>query len=150
MVMPVRRRLGLGVLAEVVLFPGSRESSVGVGSAGQSELVRIGTELVAKLETQLERGAAILVLQHPVFLGRRSVDVRDIPVLEARELILAGQERVRLPVALDLRHLDDGFPAHPCFRVREGQAVTRETLVGKHDAVAEVAVVGGWRWRHLR
>ena len=139
----IRARLGARRLAEEVVLLDGGEAGVGVRRADQAELVRVRAELRLDLEAELERRARVLVLQHVPLLQLAEIEVALVPPLEAGELVVRREERMRLAVPLDLRGLVDALPARPGLGVLPVDRPAGERLDdGKHPAVAEVPVVG--------
>ena len=96
----IRAGLGARRLAkEVVLLDGG-EAGVGVRRADQAEFVRIRAELRLNLETKLERGSRVLVLQHVSLLQLAEIEVALVPPFEAGKLVVRREERMRLAVPL--------------------------------------------------
>ncbi len=114
---------------------------MGVDGPNQPEFVRIHPKLPAEFQASFQRGAGVFVLQHPLFLGRRSRDIADIPAFEVCEFVIRRQQRVGLLVALDLRHLVQRLPAGPLLRIGPIHRLSGARLVGKHQAVAQIPVV---------
>ena len=83
----------------------------------------------------------VLVGDHVRVLGR--AEAAPVPGPVVGELVVGGQARVRLAVALDLGHLVDRLPPHPALGVVAVQGLTVGQGDGvEHEAVGEVAVVG--------
>ena len=137
-----RARLGPGVLAEEVVLVGGRERRVAVRRTDHPELEGIGAELTLELQSQLERAARVLVLQHGVGLQFAEVQVALVPGAIVRELVVGRELAVGLAVTLDLGDLVQRFPACACLRVQLRKRLLGDRVdLGEHQPVRQVAVV---------
>ena len=138
----LRARLGgRGFAKEVVLFHGG-ESGVRIGAADHAELVGIDAEFGFQLQAVLECGAGILEFQHRRLLQFSQVEIALVPTLEVGEFIVRRKERVRLAIALDLRHFVERLPAHPVLGVFAVDLLAGERLDDReHAPIAQIAVV---------
>ena len=134
-------RLGFGKLAEEVVLLRGGEAVVAVGAADQADLEGIDAQFRLVGEPQLEGAAAVLVLQHPVFLGCAAADVVPIPVLEIGKFVVRRQERMRLAIALDLGDFVNRLPTGAETRVLRANRLAIHGLRREHHAVGQVAVV---------
>jgi hypothetical protein len=143
----VLHALGAGlrarVLAEEVVVVGRRQRGVAVRRADHAELEGVRAQLLLELQPELESAAGVLVLQHLVLFALAQVEVALVPGAVVGELVVGGQERVRLAVALDLGHLVERLPLRPGLRIFLTQRSLCDGVdLRKHDAVRKVAVVG--------
>ena len=115
---------------------------MGVGAADHAHLERVHAEAFGFFEPVLEGLAQVLVADLAVLLGRRGCsDVARVPVLEVREGVVGGEERVRLAIALDLGDLGDRFVPRTAKGVVAVEGAAVALLEGEHLAVAHVGVV---------
>ncbi len=118
---------------------------MGVRAADHSEPKGIGTETVVGFQPEFERGASVLVGQHPVFLGLGALahrKVARVPGFVVGEAVVRRQCRMGLAVPLDLGDLVDRLPATPAFGVGPCNWLAIEVPQREHQPVTQIAVVG--------
>lgn len=98
----------------------------------------VGAQLFFELEAEAECGACILVLQHLPGLGHTGIQVSFVPDFKICELVVRGQERMRLPRSFRLRHLVQPFPLGAGLDVILVDLLAVRPDNREHRAVAEV------------
>ena len=107
----------------MVTFPQKLSSSiadrsgVGVGRADHAKLVRIDAELLFQFQAIAQSAASILEFEHLWLFLFGKVEIRFVPALVVRKLIVGREERVCLPVALNLRDLINAFAERACLGI---------------------------------
>ena len=108
---------------------------------GRDHADAVGVEALCRLQAQarLEGVAHVAAGGLAVGVGPAQLAVEN---LEVRPLVVRGQHRMGLGLALDLVHLADGLVAQPQLRVGGVERFAGSVHVAVHLAVAAVGVVG--------
>ena len=83
----VRRRQSVGKLTEEVVFPRGDHADMGIVAADQAGLVGVGSKLGVQLQSQLERRADVVAVEHAV-LRRLHFGKIDVPPLKIGEFVV--------------------------------------------------------------
>ena len=102
--------LGTGSLAPEIVLVGSCESCMGVGGADHAEFIGVNAEFLFDLQpiSRAERAYSKCSMSFVVSSLRSRLPLSHF---ERGEFVIRREERVRLPVSLDLRGFVEWFPA---------------------------------------
>ena len=113
---------------------------MGIAAADQAGLVGIGSKLGFQLQSQLERRADVVAVEHAILRRHHFVEI-EVPALKVGKFVVRREEGMGLAVTLDLRRFQQWLVAGARLGVVPGHGFSVEGFRRVHDAIAQVAVV---------